>query len=80
MSVITVDPAAKWVSLNLVMASTLRLSYVSIDFHEMWVYEIDGYYIGKLGLLCLLDAIIMFLQSPAKFRSSRYTPDSAKPS
>jgi hypothetical protein len=47
MSIAAVNPADKWVNLNIVMASTLRASVLSIDSHEMWIYEVDGSYIGK---------------------------------
>lgn len=52
MSTITVDPNAngKWVSLNFAMASTLRIAKISIDRHELWLYEVDGNYVGKRTL------------------------------
>jgi hypothetical protein len=49
MSVIEVDARANngWVSVNLAMASTLRIGKFSIDRHELWLYEVDGNYVGK---------------------------------
>ncbi|UNI24279.1 hypothetical protein JDV02_010038 [Purpureocillium takamizusanense] len=34
-----------WVSINFIMASTLRIGKVSVDNHDMWLYEIDGQFI-----------------------------------
>ncbi|KAH8432996.1 Glc7p regulatory subunit [Aspergillus melleus] len=43
--IIEVDPAAEWVSLNFVDASTFKTPVFSIDGHQMWVYEADGHFI-----------------------------------
>lgn len=49
MSTIEVDPKSHggWVSINIVMASTLRIAEFSIDKHELWLYEVDGEYVGE---------------------------------
>lgn len=39
---IYVDPEEKWVSLNIVMASTMKSVVFSIDEHDLWLYELDG--------------------------------------
>lgn len=44
-AIIEVDPAAEWVSLNFVDASTFKTPVFSIDAHQMWVYEADGHFI-----------------------------------
>lgn len=50
MSKIDVDAKKNngWLSLNFIMASTMRIAQISIDNHELWLYEVDGEYIGKL--------------------------------
>lgn len=45
MTVIEVNPADCWVSLNFVAAATIMLNTFSIDQHEMWLYEVDGHYV-----------------------------------
>ncbi|TAQ84042.1 hypothetical protein B7494_g7628 [Chlorociboria aeruginascens] len=43
--VVEVDASSGWVSVNLVMAATFMSSAVSIDDHDLWIYEVDGHYI-----------------------------------
>ena len=42
--VIEVDPSQNsgWVSFNFVMAATFMAATVSVDEHDMWLYEVDG--------------------------------------
>lgn len=41
--IVEVDPADKWVSINFVMAATIKTVHISIHHHHpMWVYEVDG--------------------------------------
>ncbi|KAA6409839.1 MAG: hypothetical protein FRX48_06451 [Lasallia pustulata] len=42
---IEVDAADRWVSLNFVCATSFKTLEISIDEHDMWVYEIDGSYV-----------------------------------
>ena len=42
---IQVDPADGWASLNFVMASMNKMIIVSVDEHDMWIYEADGQFI-----------------------------------
>ncbi|KAJ5967103.1 conidial pigment biosynthesis oxidase Arb2/brown2 [Penicillium viridicatum] len=44
-TIIEVDPAAEWVSLNFVDAATFKTPVFSIDGHQMWAYEADGHFI-----------------------------------
>ena len=43
--VLEVDAESVWVSLNLVMAATFMAATVSVDKHDMWLYEVDGHYV-----------------------------------
>lgn len=36
-----------WLSLNFAMASTMRIAQITVDNHELWLYEVDGEYIRK---------------------------------
>lgn len=42
---IEVDPADGWVSLNFVAAATTVQFVVSLDEHELWLYEMNGHYV-----------------------------------
>lgn len=42
---IEVDPAKGWVSLNFVAAATTVQFVVSLDEHELWLYEMNGHYV-----------------------------------
>ncbi|KAL1953848.1 hypothetical protein VTO42DRAFT_2108 [Malbranchea cinnamomea] len=44
-TIIEVDPADGWVSLNFVDAATFKTPVFAIDEHQMWVYEADGQFI-----------------------------------
>ncbi|KAH7360649.1 laccase-1 [Rhexocercosporidium sp. MPI-PUGE-AT-0058] len=74
MSIIKVDPADKWVSVNVVMASTLRVSTFSIDNHYMWIYEMDGAYIEPVKSQAMvmypgqrIAAMIKLNQTPSDY-------------
>ncbi|KAF2149697.1 multicopper oxidase [Myriangium duriaei CBS 260.36] len=43
---IEVDPSDGWVSLNWIMAALNKMMVVSVDEHDMWVYEADGQFIA----------------------------------
>jgi hypothetical protein len=78
MSVVTADPNAneQWISLNFVMASTLRIGRISIDNHQLWLYEIDGVYVGeRTPKQTCQKAMIDFFQSRFWLRCRPYTLD-----
>lgn len=45
---IHVDATDTWVSLNFVCATSFKTLEVSIDDHDLWVYEIDGSYVEPM--------------------------------
>lgn len=55
-TVIEVDPADEWVSLNFIGAATFKTIIFSVDEHQMWVYEVDGHYIEPR----LVDTVQMY--------------------
>jgi len=77
MSIITVNPADKWFSLNVVMASTMRASFVAIDNHEMWVYEVDGGYVGKFPAEFVSTRLLTCPKNQSKFKPFYSSLDSA---
>lgn len=54
--IIEVDPKDQWVSLNLVMAATFMAATVSVDEHEMWLFEVDGHYVNPQKI----EAVTMY--------------------
>jgi FtsP/CotA-like multicopper oxidase with cupredoxin domain len=40
-----VDSAQRWVSFNFILAASVQVPIVSIDGHELWIYEADGHFI-----------------------------------
>lgn len=54
--VIEVDAASEWVSLNFIGAAAFKTIVFSIDYHQMWVYEVDGEFIEPQ----LVDTVHMY--------------------
>ncbi|OAQ69471.1 conidial pigment biosynthesis oxidase Arb2/brown2 [Purpureocillium lilacinum] len=40
-----VDPAKRWVSLNLISAATVAQFVFAVDGHDFWIYEVDGNFV-----------------------------------
>ncbi|KAL6854709.1 hypothetical protein ACO1O0_005834 [Amphichorda felina] len=85
MSYIKVDQRKRsgWVSINFVMASTLRIAKLSIDNHDMWIYEIDGQYVEPhLAKVVLMYpgqrvAVMVKLDQPAGDYTIRFADNGA---
>ncbi|OJJ48194.1 hypothetical protein ASPZODRAFT_2123349 [Penicilliopsis zonata CBS 506.65] len=78
---IQVDPADGWVSLNFVAAATTVQFVVSLDEHELWLYEMNGHYVRPRPFVAAVMSagetfsVLVKLDQPA----GRYTlriPDS----
>lgn len=86
MSKIEVDAKKNngWLSLNFAMASTMRIAQISVDNHELWLYEIDGEYVGRsITLYQTRNQTFAYLtcryQNPKRPTSSPSTQASASP-
>ncbi|KAI9172685.1 Laccase abr2 [Paramyrothecium foliicola] len=51
-----VDPAERWVALDIIAATNFMRAAVAIDEHDMWVYSMDGSYIRPQKVQALVIA------------------------